>query len=83
MADGTDDVADTVNESVAVVAEVVVLLVPELTAPGPLTWSTSWVPSAIGPLGFAGQEPAGLSTDVMPNGMVPFAPTLRFPAKVV
>ena len=33
---------------------------PEAGVPGELTWSESCVPSAIGPLVCAGQEPGGL-----------------------
>lgn len=55
----------------------------ELAAPGLLTRSTSWAPSVIGPDGLAGQEPGGLRGAVMPKGMVPLAPTLMPPTKVV
>lgn len=53
------------------------------TVPGLETWSTNCVPSAIGPDGFAGHDPAGLTAEVMPNGIVPASPTARLPTKVV
>ena len=42
-----------------------------LGTPGFDVISVSCVPSAMGPEGFAGQEPSGLSGAVSPNGMVP------------
>lgn len=53
------------------------------TVPGLETWSTNCVPSAMGPEGFAGHDPAGLSAEVIPNGIVPASPTARLPTKVV
>lgn len=49
--------------------------------PGFVVRSESWVPSAIGPLGLAGQEPRGLRGLLWPNGIVPEAPTATFPTK--
>jgi hypothetical protein len=52
--------------------------------PTPGFWvrSTSWEPSAIGPEGFAGHEPAGLRGAFMPKGIVPAPPTAVPPTKV-
>ena len=44
---------------------------PPADTPGLDVMSVSWVPSAIGPEGFARQEPAGERTAVIPNGIVP------------
>ena len=54
-------------------------LLEEAPTPGFCVMSTSCWPSGIGPLGFAGQEPAGLTGLDRPNGMVPGSPTLRLP----
>lgn len=52
-------------------------------APEEETWSTSWVPSAMGPAGWAGHEPAGDSGADMPSGTVPAPPTAVPPTNVV
>ena len=52
-------------------------------APEEETWSTSWVPSAMGPAGWAGHEPAGDSGEDMPSGTVPAPPTAVPPTNVV
>jgi len=56
---------------------------PELAAPGFFVRSTSCVPSAMGPLGLAGHDPAGLRAAFCPRGIVPAAPTAIPPTKVV
>lgn len=45
--------------------------------------SVNWLPSLIGPLGLAAQEPAGERGFDNPNGMVPASPTLPPPANFV
>jgi hypothetical protein len=55
---------------------------PEGT-PGDDTWLTSCVPSAIGPLGWAGQLPGGFKGAVWPNGIVPWAPTWALPKNIL
>ena len=61
-------------------------LEPELLGmfwrPGSCVMSVSWVPSAMGPVGFAGQEPAGERGEERPKGMVPAVPTARPPTKL-
>lgn len=51
--------------------------------PGSLVIPTSCSPSGIGPPGFALQLPAGLSGLLIPNGIVPAAPTASPPTNVV
>jgi hypothetical protein len=51
--------------------------------PGSEVMSVSWVPSSMGPVGLAGQEPGGLRAADWPKGMVPGWPTGTFPTKVV
>lgn len=51
--------------------------------PGSCVMSTSWLPPAIGPLGLAGQEPAGETGALRPKGMVPVPPTAMPPTNVV
>ena len=53
-----------------------------LSRPGSWVMSVSWVPSAMGPLGFAAHEPSGLRASVCPKGMVPAAPSARPPTNV-
>lgn len=48
-------------------------LLPE--AKGEVVIAVSCDPAAMGPLGLAGQDPRGLTGDVIPNGMVPGSPT--------
>jgi hypothetical protein len=50
--------------------------------PGDETSSDSCVPSAMGPDGFAGQEPGGLTGVLRPNGIVPAPPSAWPFAKV-
>jgi hypothetical protein len=52
-------------------------------APDDDTRSSSCVPSAIGPDVCAGQLPAGFKMAVCPNGIVPGAPALRPPVKLI
>ncbi len=58
---------------------------PPLTFARPGSWvmSLSCWPSGMGPVGFAGHEPAGERGVVWPKGMVPAAPTATPPTKVV
>lgn len=77
-----------VAEGVATVGVPSLPLVVSLDAvvpPTPGFWvrSTSCEPSAMGPEGFAGQEPAGLTGALIPKGMVPLPPTVMLPTKVV
>lgn len=72
-----DALVEVEAEAVAVAVE---LPLPEAAAPEPVAgvpgddaMSDSCEPSAMGPLGFAGQEPAGLSA-VRPSGTVPLLP---------
>lgn len=55
-------------------------LLPE--AKGTVVISVSWDPSAMGPPGLAGQDPGGLTGEVIPKGMVPGAPTANPPTNV-
>lgn len=79
------------DESVAEgVATVEVPLLPVVSTeavvpPTPGFWvrSTSCEPSAMGPEGFAGQEPAGFTGALIPKGIVPLPPTVTLPTKVV
>ena len=48
-------------------------------AKGLVVISESCVPAGIGPLGLAGQDPGGVTGDVIPNGMVPGLPTANPP----
>ena len=50
--------------------------------PGSVVISTNCVPSAIPPEVWAGHDPAGLSGDDCPNGIVPLAPTATPPTNV-
>ncbi len=68
--------------AVATGAAVAALPPEELPTPGSWVMETSCEPSAIGPLGLAGQEPAGFRGVDWPKGMVPGEPTLRPPTKV-
>ena len=51
--------------------------------PGFCVILTSWLPSGIGPDGLAGQEPAGETGALIPNGIVPLWPTGMPPTKVL
>ena len=44
--------------------------------------SVSWLPSAIGPEGFAAQEPNGERGAERPKGIVPAEPSARPPTNV-
>lgn len=55
----------------------------ELATPGFCVMLTSCSPSGMGPEGFAGQEPAGETGELMPKGIVPGEPTASPPTKVV
>ena len=50
--------------------------------PGSDVISVNWLPSLMGPLGFALHEPAGETGLDMPNGIVPVLPTLAPPTNV-
>jgi hypothetical protein len=50
--------------------------------PGSDVMSVNWLPSLIGPLGFALHEPAGETGLDMPNGMVPLLPGAPPPTKM-
>jgi len=73
---------ETTVELPVLPAVVLVELVAPLT-PGFWVISTSWEPSAMGPEGFAGHEPAGLRGALLPNGIVPVPPTAMPPTKVL
>ena len=44
--------------------------------------SVSWLPSAMGPDGFAAQDPKGERGEERPKGMVPAEPSARPPTNV-
>jgi hypothetical protein len=54
---------------------------PVVDTPGFCVNETNCEPAAIGPEGFATQDPAGLRGDDWPNGMVPGCPTATLPVK--
>jgi len=72
-----DDVA--VGGGVEELAGGLALLLPVPPARGFCVMSTSCVPSAMGPLGLAGQDPGGLTGELSPNGIVPGWPTATPP----
>lgn len=56
---------------------------PAPPAPGFCAISTSCEPSVMGPLGFAGHDPAGLKGAFNPKGIVPGCPTAIPPTKTL
>ena len=77
--------ADEAEESA--LDELLALLAPAAPlpegTPGEETILFSCAPAVIGPEGFAGQPPGGFTGELCPNGIVPGAPTLRLPTKLV
>jgi len=61
--------AGLLTEEPGLVDPFAALLLPP--TPGFCVMLTSWLPSGMGPDGFAGQEPAGETGAFIPNGIVP------------
>ena len=81
VADGVAGSAEQLSDSGSAVTVSLlpdgVPLPPE--AKGLVVISESWDPPAMGPSGWAGQDPRGLRGDFILNGMVPGAPTANPP----